>query len=121
VAQALLPVLRAHACPALGPGLPRGERFDHTPLGQGKKVYHLLALYTGEIAEKGIEGVAIRDVVQKSLNRNTGARKARGAMHHVRIHSDDFVEAQLLHNAHFIIRIRRGGRVLQALWLDREI
>jgi hypothetical protein len=26
-----------------------------------------------------------------------------------------------LHNAHFIIRIRRGGRVLQALWLDREI
>ncbi len=99
-------------------GLPRGERFDQTLLGQGEKAGRLLALHTGEIGEKGVERVAFRDVVEKGLNRHTGAGKARGAMHDVRVHPDDFIEAQFLCDAHFFIRIRRSGSSPQALWWD---
>ena len=52
---------------------------------------------------------------QERSDRHTGAGKARSAVHHVRIHTDDFIEAQFLDDAHFPIRIRRTGSLLQAL------
>lgn len=83
-----------HSSSTIRTGLPGGERFDQTFLGQGEKACRVFALHTGKISEKAIEGVAFRDVVEKSLNRHTGARKARRAVHDVRIHADDFIEAQ---------------------------
>ena len=81
-------------------GLPGGERFDQPLLGQGEKAGRLFTPHTGEIGEKGVEGVAFREVVEKGPDRNTRARKARGAVHDVRIHSNDFIQSQLLQYAH---------------------
>lgn len=94
--------------------LPGGERLNQALLGQGEKARRLLALDAGEIGEKGVDRVAFRDVIEKSLDGHTGAGKARGAVHDVRIDPDDFIKAQVMDDAHFLIRIRRRGRLLQA-------
>jgi hypothetical protein len=39
-------------------GLPGGERFEQTLLGQSEKACRLLTLHTGEIGEKGVESIA---------------------------------------------------------------
>ena len=110
-----------HSSSTIRTGLPGGERFDQTLLGQGEKTCRLLALHTGEIGEKGVQSVAFRDVVEKGFDRHTRAGKARGAVHHVRIHADDFIESQFLRAAHFFfLRIGQTLSSLQALWRGME-
>ncbi len=82
----------------------RRERFDQTLLGQGEKGCRLLALHTREIGEKGVESAAFHEVIEKGLNRHTGAGKARGAVHLVGIHADDLIEARFLRDAHFLTK-----------------
>src|SRR6516165_7046719 len=91
-----------HSSSTIRTGLSGGERFHQTLLGQGKKAGRLLALHARKIGEEGIEGVTFGDVVEKGLNRHTRAGKARGAVQKVRIHLDDFIEIQFLHDAHML-------------------
>ena len=96
-------------------GLPRSERFEQTLLGQSEKARRLLALYTGEVGKKVVEGVAFCDVVEEGLDRYAGPGEARRAVHNFRIHTDYLIQTQFLYDAHFPIRIKRNASFAQAL------
>jgi hypothetical protein len=69
-------------------------------LARFQELNGLVPLDSGKVAEKGVEGVAILDVVEQGLNRNTGARKARGAVHDSGIDRNHSCEAGFLFSGH---------------------
>jgi hypothetical protein len=50
-----------HSPSTIRTGLPGGEGFEQTLLGQSKKARRLLMLHAGEVSKKGLDEVCVRD------------------------------------------------------------